>query len=357
MFHHPGNRRYRHVIALNLRRYKEAKTRLDKMVLIRQVTEQVLDNGRVKFLRKDGKSGEWIEVPFRTAQDKVSHALRDGINKPVFTPLMVDTSTSVEGNKPSASGETMDHPALHRDVHTTLDMRDTAASSLPVARVRLEEPQRSRIAEELRNLNAHRFSPAVRLDSMAAATATTRAALVNLSMMSGLPHSRSASAPNLHHEHRPMLTAQLPHLPVGFESRRASAPTQKQRLPPPVPNQQRFVPPPIGVSSARPMVGGYQNARVPLGHQPQKRLGHTSYMELLALKERTQLANQLAETAISRQMLQQVQQQATTKSFLDGVVQQYARAAHATDQPLLPRQQQLARPLSRDGSVSTNDTV
>jgi hypothetical protein len=100
IFHHPGNRRYRHIVALNLKRYKESKTRLDKMVLIREVTEQILDNGRVKFLRPSSGQSEqnqpqkWVEVPIRTAQDKVSHALRDGINKPIFAPLMGDNTTT-----------------------------------------------------------------------------------------------------------------------------------------------------------------------------------------------------------------------------------------------------------------------
>jgi hypothetical protein len=69
---------------MNIPLYKRAATKLDKMILIKQVTEQVMDHGRVRFLRQDGKSQHWKPVAFRIAQDKVSHALRDGISKPLF---------------------------------------------------------------------------------------------------------------------------------------------------------------------------------------------------------------------------------------------------------------------------------
>lgn len=69
---------------MNIPLYKRAATKLDKMILIKQVTEQVMDEGRVQFLRQDGKTPHWRPVAFRIAQDKVSHALRDGISKPLF---------------------------------------------------------------------------------------------------------------------------------------------------------------------------------------------------------------------------------------------------------------------------------
>jgi hypothetical protein len=70
---------------MNVPLYKRAESKLDKMILIKHVTEQVIDHGRVRFLRQQsGKNDDvWVGVSFRTAQDKVSHALRDGISKPV----------------------------------------------------------------------------------------------------------------------------------------------------------------------------------------------------------------------------------------------------------------------------------
>jgi hypothetical protein len=122
VFHHPGNRRYRHIVALNLKRYKEAKSRLDKMVLIREVTEQILDNGRVKFLRPSSEQPrltpnqpqKWVEVPVRVAQDKVSHALRDGINKPIFAPLMGDHATTEDADYQSYRNKESDEDDSHQ---------------------------------------------------------------------------------------------------------------------------------------------------------------------------------------------------------------------------------------------------
>mmetsp|Transcript_7646 Transcript_7646/g.11690 ORF Transcript_7646/g.11690 Transcript_7646/m.11690 type:complete len:298 (+) Transcript_7646:187-1080(+) len=83
VFHHPGNARYRHLITMNLHTFQLCQDRLDKMNLIKQVTLQIMDGGRVRFLRQHEKH-RWKEVTFRTAYDKVSHALRDGIKKTVF---------------------------------------------------------------------------------------------------------------------------------------------------------------------------------------------------------------------------------------------------------------------------------
>ena len=77
---------------MNIPLYKRAASKLDKMILIRKVTEQVMDCGRVRFLRLAQKI--WKEVSFRTAQDKVSHALRDGISKPGAAATRETTTTT-----------------------------------------------------------------------------------------------------------------------------------------------------------------------------------------------------------------------------------------------------------------------
>eukprot|EP00545_Synedropsis_sp_CCMP1620_P000067 CAMPEP_0119027846 /NCGR_PEP_ID=MMETSP1176-20130426/37856_1 /TAXON_ID=265551 /ORGANISM="Synedropsis recta cf, Strain CCMP1620" /LENGTH=257 /DNA_ID=CAMNT_0006983855 /DNA_START=160 /DNA_END=933 /DNA_ORIENTATION=- len=101
VFHHSGNKRYRTIIAMNIPLYKRAGTKLDKMILIKQVTEQVMDHGRVRFLRQEGKTRYWTQVVFRVAQDKVSHALRDGISKPLFHSK--SSSTAAGKNKTTTS--------------------------------------------------------------------------------------------------------------------------------------------------------------------------------------------------------------------------------------------------------------
>eukprot|EP00546_Thalassionema_frauenfeldii_P005252 CAMPEP_0178916556 /NCGR_PEP_ID=MMETSP0786-20121207/12716_1 /TAXON_ID=186022 /ORGANISM="Thalassionema frauenfeldii, Strain CCMP 1798" /LENGTH=422 /DNA_ID=CAMNT_0020589927 /DNA_START=62 /DNA_END=1330 /DNA_ORIENTATION=+ len=82
IYNHPGNIRYRSIIASNQRKYHSCTTRLDKMIFIRQITKDILEDGSVKFWKMNKKGGGklWKEVNFRTVQDKVSHALRDGKN-------------------------------------------------------------------------------------------------------------------------------------------------------------------------------------------------------------------------------------------------------------------------------------
>jgi len=118
VFHHSGNRRYRHIITMNLHRYKECRNRLDKMILIKEIAEEILDNGAVRFLRRVNSTGiknRWKEVPFRTVQDKVSHAMRDGINKTIFPtadPIKISVSAPVPSTPSDATNSiTLPTPA------------------------------------------------------------------------------------------------------------------------------------------------------------------------------------------------------------------------------------------------------
>lgn len=83
IFHHPGNARYRHMITMNLHEFQQCQDKIDKLKFIKEITLQILDNGRVRFLKKIEKY-EWKEVSFRMAFTKVSHALRDGVKKTAF---------------------------------------------------------------------------------------------------------------------------------------------------------------------------------------------------------------------------------------------------------------------------------
>lgn len=325
VFHHPGNRRYREIIALNLRRYKEAKTRLDKMVLIRQITDQVLDDGKVRFLRHDYRSGGWTEVPFRLAQDKVSHALRDGINKSIFSPLLPENESSTQISCETArlaatmsSGPSSTILPYHSDVSRVSMLNNTAHSSLPnIAHIRFP-------AENSMNLNSHRFSPAVRLESMALATATTRAALSKMNFLSRVSHPPPIAMPllqNLPRPHHP--SVDRPHMHNRILPPLISAPVPANFGP-------RSV---IGLSlpASRPLLeaAGFSNARLPfLSQRVDKIMPPTNhFLELMASKERNHFVNQ--QLAARREILQslQRQQEENTKSFLNEVVQRYSQAS------------------------------
>jgi hypothetical protein len=353
VFHHPGNCRYREIIAINLRRYKEAKTRLDKMVLIRQVTEQILDDGRVRFLRHDLRTDAWSEVPFRHVQDKVSHALRDGLNKSIFSPLMPEaessTDTPEENSKYSATSVS---GPLTSNIPNQFEV---SRNGVPRhARTATASAHRG-AAESERNLNPLRFDPAVRLERMTLATATTRAALSKLNMLSGRPHPPPIIPTSL--------VRTLPHHPVAFVG---SSHPHPRLLPPLItaPVQRGFgltnspmagLPTTTTTTTTRSLhvpvpAGGYLNTGLPFIPEPQKIMRPSPLLAASALKEQNQqLLNQLRETAVRRQMLQTWQEEQTnTKRFLDQVVQQYNQAL-----PLAGKDNERpsgTRPTGRDGS-------
>lgn len=83
IFHHPGNRRYRDLINVNLPRYRELENKkLSRSIFIKELLDKILKNGRVRFLRY--KEGQWTSVPFKTVKEKIAHALRDGVAKAIF---------------------------------------------------------------------------------------------------------------------------------------------------------------------------------------------------------------------------------------------------------------------------------
>eukprot|EP00547_Thalassionema_nitzschioides_P002035 CAMPEP_0194206820 /NCGR_PEP_ID=MMETSP0156-20130528/5750_1 /TAXON_ID=33649 /ORGANISM="Thalassionema nitzschioides, Strain L26-B" /LENGTH=237 /DNA_ID=CAMNT_0038933439 /DNA_START=167 /DNA_END=880 /DNA_ORIENTATION=+ len=84
-FNHPGNQRYRHLITLSLPKYRKLlENKLLRSSFMKQLLNEILDGGRVRFLRLDNKSGQCTQVPNRTAEEKVAHALRDGVSKATF---------------------------------------------------------------------------------------------------------------------------------------------------------------------------------------------------------------------------------------------------------------------------------
>ena len=79
---HVGNRRFRIIVAMNLKRYVHAKTRLEKSVVVNAIVDQIRDaspNGG--FVKRD-KDGTWYEIGGE-AREKVGHALRDSMTEPL----------------------------------------------------------------------------------------------------------------------------------------------------------------------------------------------------------------------------------------------------------------------------------
>mmetsp|Transcript_17144 Transcript_17144/g.25991 ORF Transcript_17144/g.25991 Transcript_17144/m.25991 type:complete len:348 (+) Transcript_17144:343-1386(+) len=188
IYNHPGNIRYRCIIGSNQRKYHACKTRLDKMIFIRQITKEILD-GDVKFWKIDKKSGKWKEVDFRSVQDKVSHALRDSQNG--VGPYEDDTSGYGNGHQDpiKSSSATLVPTALAIEPRRMISQLQQQIQEKKQQQIGIQR-NIARSALEQRDLN-------LRLTSMAAATAYSRAALggprdaiqqcLPLSLLGGLP--------------------------------------------------------------------------------------------------------------------------------------------------------------------------
>lgn len=104
IYNHPGNIRYRKMINSHHEAYHALKSRLDKMIFIRQLTYKILDDGRVRFVKFNKKTGKWIAIDSKDIQDKVSHALRDtksneGEDQKMYASLFPDCKESAEPPK------------------------------------------------------------------------------------------------------------------------------------------------------------------------------------------------------------------------------------------------------------------
>eukprot|EP00546_Thalassionema_frauenfeldii_P021493 CAMPEP_0178896004 /NCGR_PEP_ID=MMETSP0786-20121207/905_1 /TAXON_ID=186022 /ORGANISM="Thalassionema frauenfeldii, Strain CCMP 1798" /LENGTH=207 /DNA_ID=CAMNT_0020566305 /DNA_START=381 /DNA_END=1007 /DNA_ORIENTATION=- len=158
-FNHPGNQRYRHLITQNLRQYAKCKSRLDKGIVTEQVTKEILDGGRVKFLRLCEKEEIWKEVAYRTIQGKVAHALRDGVTK--MSPFPDDDT---EEKSPGKSSDACNGPEL-RNLSSTILQAELRRRENLVLDAFLQK------ASKPRQLSSEMFTLATRLRAVEELTA------------------------------------------------------------------------------------------------------------------------------------------------------------------------------------------
>jgi hypothetical protein len=77
-FNHTGNRRFRIIINLNLKRYMDSPSRVDRSDMIISLVRQLREETGVRFLRKRGST--FVELSERQCREKVGHALRDNVH-------------------------------------------------------------------------------------------------------------------------------------------------------------------------------------------------------------------------------------------------------------------------------------
>jgi len=76
----PGNKRLHVIVQEYLQTYSEAKTKLDKTLVLDVIVDRVREqnNGTTRFVKFDSKIG-WVEISCEQAREKVGHVIRQAL--------------------------------------------------------------------------------------------------------------------------------------------------------------------------------------------------------------------------------------------------------------------------------------
>lgn len=79
-YNHIANRRFRQLTAMNLKRYQNAKCKVDKTVVVIGIVNSIRKSSPSGgFIKKCPNTGRWISMSDEGAREKVGHCLRDMI--------------------------------------------------------------------------------------------------------------------------------------------------------------------------------------------------------------------------------------------------------------------------------------
>lgn len=132
-FEHVGNRRYRVTIDINLNRYAEAKTKLQKSVIVMSIVDQVKGNSPFGgFIKKDSATGKWYRVTDNLAREKVGQSLREAL-------LQLNPQTYIEKKIARAQMRARKKKEAASAALHSLRKRQQAKSSLSMAEIDLAE--------------------------------------------------------------------------------------------------------------------------------------------------------------------------------------------------------------------------
>jgi hypothetical protein len=93
IFAHEGNHHFRNCIAQNAQLYSQARSKLDKGLIVIGVVDEIrrksTNGGFVRSIKDKNKLGhpkQWVEIGDDLARDKVGHALRSCVHATQYTP-------------------------------------------------------------------------------------------------------------------------------------------------------------------------------------------------------------------------------------------------------------------------------
>lgn len=84
VYDRPANKQFREQVHSSLTDYMNAKTKVDKSIVITNVIETILDSNeqqevRVRFVKKDALTRAWVELSYEEVREKVGHAMRAAV--------------------------------------------------------------------------------------------------------------------------------------------------------------------------------------------------------------------------------------------------------------------------------------
>lgn len=88
---HEGNRYFGRIIRANLKEYREAGSRPEKIRVVDDILQEIRASG-VRFAKLDSESKRWYELNDVLAHQKIGHAIRDTIR------LLKDKTKNTKGN-------------------------------------------------------------------------------------------------------------------------------------------------------------------------------------------------------------------------------------------------------------------
>ncbi|KAL3912932.1 MAG: hypothetical protein SGILL_006694, partial [Bacillariaceae sp.] len=128
--HHKGNKRFRDIVALHRPDYERA-AKVQKPSVARVIVRAIRNGDPPgRFLRKDEKTGKWIDIGDKKAAEKTSQALR------------------AKTNEEKAGGPAPGVPAGFTSATLLIPGTDGAAAPAPAAAVKGEEDAQEKPVEE-----------------------------------------------------------------------------------------------------------------------------------------------------------------------------------------------------------------
>lgn len=88
---HDGNRYFGRIIRANLKDYREASTRPEKIRVVDDILQEIRSSG-VRFTKLDSETKRWYELNDVLAHQKIGHAIRDTIR------LLKEKTKTTQGN-------------------------------------------------------------------------------------------------------------------------------------------------------------------------------------------------------------------------------------------------------------------